>query len=153
MGMSNTRFMNPASSAGAAIVHQVSCSRWHLLSGFTSWSPQLFGAVCLLPEFPLVLPLFTLICTEQNKYINEKELRLTKHKFTAKGRLDMYNKKALHILSQRHSVCRDYLPGPGFKCGRWMQASSSHEQRCCFREKGVFSFWKRNLPLSRHWQL
>lgn len=100
------------------------------------------GTVCLLPEFPLLPPLFALICIEQNKYINEKELRLTNHRFTAKGRLDMYNKKTLHILSQLYSMCRDYLPGPGFKCGRWMQATSSHEQRCCFRKKGVFSSGK-----------
>lgn len=34
-----------------------------------------------------MLPLFALICAEQSKYINEKELRLTDRKFTAKGRL------------------------------------------------------------------
>ncbi|EOB03417.1 hypothetical protein Anapl_12204 [Anas platyrhynchos] len=32
-------------------------------------------------------------------------------------------------------MSRDYLQGPGFKCGRWMQTSSSHEQRCRFKEK------------------
>lgn len=31
--------------------------------------------------------LFTHICAEQNKYINDKELRLTGHKFAARGRL------------------------------------------------------------------
>lgn len=40
--------------------------------------------VCLLCEFPFVLTLFTHICAEQNKYINEKELRLTDHKSAAK---------------------------------------------------------------------
>lgn len=29
----------------------------------------------------------------------------------------------------------DYLQGPGYKCGRRMQTSSSHEQRCRFKEK------------------
>jgi len=45
--------------------------------------------VCLLPEIPLVLPLFALICAEQKKEecINEKELSLTDHRFAAKGRL------------------------------------------------------------------
>lgn len=79
--------MNPVSNAGTAIVHQESCSRRQLLSTLASGSPWLLGTVCLLRQFPLVFPLFTLICAEQNKYINEKELRLTDHKFTAKGRL------------------------------------------------------------------
>lgn len=52
-----------------------------------SRSSRLVGMVCLLCEFPFVLPLFTHICTEQNKYISEKEPRLTDHKFAAKRRL------------------------------------------------------------------
>lgn len=68
-------------------MHQEGCSRRRLLPTLASLSLWLVGTVCFLCELPRVLPLFTLIRTEQNKYTNEKELRLTEHKAAAKGRL------------------------------------------------------------------